>query len=155
MNSYLKHWPQIVTVLLVAVIGSIVSFLGLKSDKYKSRTLSVYQPPSWVFSVVWTFIYITYWYVWQSLVDKIPFYLNVLFYVNMGLNLLWTVLFFGFFMYNLSFIVIIALIITLLAQVVILFRLKIKESGLHLFLLLIYLSWLCVATVLNYNFVNF
>lgn len=150
----LKHWPQTLTVLAAAIGGTAVNYYGLRSDKYTSRELSVYQPSSWVFSVVWTFIYFTYWYVWQNIVDVIPTYLNVIFYINMALNLLWSVAFFGLFNFWLSFVIICLLGLVLAVQIYLLFRLRIPKSGLHLFLLLIYLSWIIVATVLNYNFLE-
>lgn len=147
-NIYIK----ILIVALVWIIGSVITYFGVRSDKYKNFTLSVYQPKSWVFAVVWTFIYISYLYVWWKLPNNNM--INILFTLNMILNLLWTVLFFYGFRFNLSFIVIILLALLTLAQVIYIYYLRIPESGLHLFLLLIYFSWLCVASILNYNFVS-
>lgn len=140
---------KIAVVAFVWIVGTIITYFGIRSDKYKNLELSIYQPKSWVFGVVWSFIYLSYLYVWWKMPDTNM--VKVLFISNMVLNLLWTVLFFYGFMFKLSFAVIILLAILTFIQVIYVYYLRIPESGLYLFLLLIYFSWLCVASILNYN----
>lgn len=144
---------KIIVVALVWIIGGLITYFGVKSAKYKGLSLSVYQPKSWIFGVVWTFIYLSYLYVWIKMPEDST--LNLLFNLNMFLNLLWVALFFYGFQFNISFAVIVMLALVTLVQVLYIYSLRIPESGLYLFLLLIYLSWLCIAGLLNYHFVSF
>ncbi len=144
---------KICIVAAVWIIGALITYFGIRTDTYQGLSLSVYQPKSWIFGVVWTFIYLSYLYVWIKMPNDPA--LNALFNVNMFLNLLWTFLFFYSFSFNLSFVVIIMLAVVTLLQVFYIYTLRIPESGLYMFLMLIYFSWLCVASILNHNFVNF
>lgn len=146
-----EDYVKIIIVAVVWIVGIIVTFYGLRSDKYKSTRLSIYQPKPWVFSVVWTFIYLSYLYVWiWGLPSSSTTFL--LFAANMIVNLAWTVVFFGLLKFKWGFYIILFLAGWTLLQVFYVYSLKIKESGLSLFLLLIYFSWLCVAGLLNYSY---
>jgi len=147
------HIYKIFVVAFVWIVGTIITYYGVRSEQYQNMTLSVYQPKSWIFGVVWSFIYLSYLYVWTKMPANNT--LSILFNLNMALNLLWIVLFFYGFQFNASFVVIILLAFVTLVQVWYIYTLQIPGSGLYLFLILIYFSWLCVASVLNYHFVNF
>lgn len=151
--AFTDHLYKILVVAAVWIIGAVITYFGVRSDRYKNLSLSIYQPKSWIFGLVWTFIYLSYLYVWTKMPEDQT--LSLLFNLNMFLNLLWTVLFFYAFQFNLSFVVIVMLAVVTLVQVVYIYSLQIPESGLYMFLMLIYLSWLCVASILNYNFVSF
>lgn len=147
-----EDYYKIAIVAVVWLIGIAVTFYGLRTDKYKAAPLSIYQPKPWVFSVVWTFIYLTYLYVW---IWRLPPNNSVIFFLfaaNMIVNLAWTVVFFGLLKFRLAFYIILFLAGWTLIQVIYVYFLKIKESALSMFLLLIYFSWLCVASLLNYNY---
>lgn len=142
---------KIAIVATAWLIGSIVTFYGLRTVKYKSTPLSIYQPNPRVFGIVWTFIYLTYLWVWiWGLPDSRIIFL--LFAANMIVNLAWTVVFFGLLQFKIAFYIILFLAGWTLLQVFYVYSLKIKESGLSMFLLLIYFSWLCVAGLLNYSY---
>lgn len=143
----------IVTTLIVAVIASQISRIGLKSDSYKSLNLSPNQPQNIVFGIVWTIIYVSFAFVWYKYVTtKLG---HLLFTTNILLNLLWVFLFFGAgkvisqSRLDMSKIVIISLLILTLYQAYYMWVTVEKNSALPTFILLVYASWLLCATGLN------
>ena len=74
--------------------------------------------------------------------------LNLIFIISLIINVLWVISFFGFHEVNFSKIIIILLLIIVLFQAYMMWTL---DSGLLTFLMLIYASWLIVATGLNFN----
>jgi tryptophan-rich sensory protein len=134
-------------VLVVAIVGSIITYYGLKSPLYDDFLLPVQQPPKWVFGLVWTFIYITYAYVWTSYIDTS--YGNALFMANMVLNLLWVYVFFGSFSLGMSRVIIVMLLVLTLYQAYYLW--SSEKNGVSVFLMLIYAAWLITATGINFS----
>lgn len=151
----LNYIAKIIIIAIVAILGGILSYLGIRSDTYKNLQLSVYQPKSWIFSAVWIFIYVTYTYVWIKTSPDDPIFslYNILFMINAGLNLAWSFFFFYLFEFRIAMIILVLLAVTIIIQIYLLYRRRIMESGLYIFLLLIYLSWLFVAGILNYHFI--
>lgn len=145
----------VLTVLTVAVLGSALTSQGLNSDGYRSLELSSKQPPSWAFGVAWTVIYTTYAAVWATYVKTAAG--HALFATNMALNLLWVWLFFGSKTFteqtlNASRIVILALLALTVGQAAYMWTSpKITGNALPTFILLVYASWLVVATGLNFG----
>jgi translocator protein len=110
-----------------------------------------FNPPGWIFGPVWTTLYIimgiALYLVWRnSLVDKKTKIAVVLFSIQMALNLLWSILFFG--MHNpLAGLIDIALLWTLILATMIAFYRISRPAGL---LLVPYFLWVSFASVLNY-----
>jgi len=116
---------------------------------YDSLVKSPLNPPSWVFGVVWTILYIML---------AISFILTVrskkckrickplgFFIAQLVLNLLWTTIFFRWEQIILAFVFII-LIIILTVITIVLMR-KITRIGAYM--LIPYVIWLCFAAYLN------
>jgi tryptophan-rich sensory protein len=141
---------KIFIVVIAAVLGSILTMNGMKvGSEYNNLILSKYQPQSFIFSIVWTFIYISYAYVWVKLPSSN--FTNLLFTTNMVLNFLWVYAFFTETNLSASRYIIIGLLLLTLFQAYYVYQLEIEKSGLYIFLLLIYASWLTVASVLNFD----
>ena len=132
----------IVIVILVAVIGSLITYATM--PWYKSHVVVSGTPPDYVFGIVWTVIYIGYAYAWI----KTPGY-DTLFTISIILNLLWTVFFFGLADIRSSQICIIALLLVVLYQ----FHIIYKEQGFSIsaFAMTVYATWLVIATSFNFN----
>ena len=109
-----------------------------------------WTPPAWVFSFVWTILYImmafALWLVWKrTLRGKWGSTPYLLFGLQLLLNLIWSALFFGLQSPFLALIDIILLWIILLATVV-MFSNIYWVAGL---LLVPYLAWVTFAAILN------
>jgi tryptophan-rich sensory protein len=141
------------SILLCQLAGAIGGFFTASSVKtwYATLTKPSFNPPSWLFSPVWITLYvlmgIALFLVWRKGLHhkgvKIAIYV---FGVQLALNALWSILFFGLKMPLLAFIEILILwgfiLVTLL-------KFK-KISKLAGYLLLPYLLWVSFAAVLNF-----
>ena len=126
-------------VSFVPLILSLTVQFSIKSKPEQSAI----TPPGWVFTVVWTFIYLLYgWYLYRLINHRHNLSLG-LFSMNMLLGLLWTPL---VFTYNRKVLglYIIYIKITLLAAMMIL-----SNTNMDRLLLLPYIAWLFVASDLQ------
>lgn len=142
----------IIFIVVIAVI--IVSYVTYKNINNWYFTNSVNRPPQspspLIFGIVWFILYAIYAYVWceSYKITNIKPILNLIFIISLIINVLWVISFFGFHEVNFSKIIIILLLIIVLFQAYMMWTL---DSGLLTFLMLIYASWLIVATGLNFN----
>lgn len=108
------------------------------------------SPPNWLFGVVWLALYILMG-IAAGFVWNIPVYLSrvrqalLLFVIQLGMNVLWLVLFFGLRSIGWALIDIVILWMLVIIMTV-LFYLQSKVAGL---LLVPYLLWLTFAVYLN------
>jgi tryptophan-rich sensory protein len=109
-----------------------------------------FTPPDWLFGPVWTILYflmgVSVFLVWHRGVDsRAVRFAMALYLVQLGLNALWTPLFFGLQMPFLAFVEIIvlwtAIVFTVLAFA--------SVSKIAAWLLVPYLAWTSFAAVLN------
>ena len=109
-----------------------------------------WTPPAWIFSPAWSILYgmmaLALWLIWRrggGATATVPI---VLFMVQLVLNVLWSILFFGFRMPGVAFAEIVFLWLAILATMITFWRLH-SWAGL---LLLPYLIWTAFAGVLNF-----
>ncbi len=135
--------------LLAAIIGSLFTVSAL-SGWYGSLAKPFFNPPNWLFAPVWTALYImmgvALYYVWESAADRYQKQAAVtLFFVQLAVNVLWSILFFGL---KLPLLAVFEIIILWL-----LIALTISAFGrinkLSAILLWPYLAWVTFATFLN------
>lgn len=117
---------------------------------YQTLNKSLLTPPDWVFSVVWPILYIMiglslYVFIKASSRKK-RFWPLFFFVLQLGLNLVWSPIFFGAMMITSAYIVILLMIVFTVLTIAF-FRLYSKMSAL---LLVPYFLWLCFAAYLNY-----
>ena len=110
-----------------------------------------FNPPAWVFAPVWTLLYVLMavaaWRVWCDGSWHEHRVALSLFVLQLGLNGLWSPLFFGLNKLGLALADLILLWLVLLATIV---RFR-RTSTLAAALLLPYLAWVSFAGVLNYS----
>jgi tryptophan-rich sensory protein len=154
------NWRWII-VLIVLIVGALITRNSMKSGWYKKENIreSDHQPPSYMFGIVWFVIYVIYAFSWEYLVNKhMPLWLDILFGINMILNLAWIWIFFGLGDVELSRYIIVLLLILTLFQAYSVWNFvetkKYQWTGVCTFGLLIYSSWLICATVLNFDFLK-
>jgi translocator protein len=106
-----------------------------------------FNPPNWLFAPVWTALYllmaIAAWLVWRRGNARTPL---MLFALQLVLNSIWSLLFFGLHRVDLALLDIVLLLGTIVATAVA-FR---PRSAVAALLLAPYLAWVSFATVLNF-----
>jgi tryptophan-rich sensory protein len=109
-------------------------------------------PPGWVFGPVWTLLYIMMgvaaWLVWRRYGLAGAFWPLGLFILQLGLNALWSYLFFGLKNPGLAFLDIVALWLAILATLIAFWHYYPPAGQ----LLLPYLLWVTFAVYLNLQF---
>ena len=147
---------RILIVLIVFIVGTVITVQSMKNGWYRNSGVQVSksQPPGYVFSVVWIFLYTIYAIIWEYLAEhKLPKWINTLFIINMILNLAWTWVFFGCGDIFLSKIIILLLLILTFYQAYAVYTYtKTKWTDVcATCLFLFYGGWLTIATALNFQ----
>lgn len=142
-------------------VTGLIIFLGLvvgaasfgaffePGDWYAGLTKPSWTPPNWLFSPVWTFLYVLIaiagWLVWRCTVSAQRNRALALWGVQLALNASWSWVMFGLHQIGAAVVIIIALWLTILAFAVTAWR--ISETASALFVP--YLGWVSYATALN------
>lgn len=144
----------LIIVLIVVISVIIVSYINYKNINSWYFTNAVIKPsqapPPIIFGIVWFILYAIYAYTWRIAYknSSSKLIINLVFLVSLILNVLWVVVFFGFHQIGYAKIIIVILLILVLFQAYLMWKLR---SGLGTFLMLVYAAWLVVATGLNFN----
>lgn len=104
-----KNFYIIYYILLIIIFNFIISYYSITNGWYKKNVIeiSINSPPKWVFGLVWLILYIEFGIIWLYIYKYVDKYINILFIINLFLNFLWVLLFFGFGNFLFSNIVII------------------------------------------------
>jgi len=110
-----------------------------------------FNPPNWIFGPVWTFLFflmgVALYIVWsRGLATRGVKTALLIFGIQLFLNILWSVLFFGLHLPFAAFIEIIFLWLAILASIVTFYRVSATAS----LLLIPYILWVSFASVLNF-----
>jgi tryptophan-rich sensory protein len=154
MSQKIKSFKLLTSLLLCLLAGAIGSIFTVSSlqDWYLLLEKPAFSPPSWVFSPVWTVLYIlmgiSLYIVWEKGLQQRDVKIGLLIFgIQLGLNILWSYLFFGLRSPYYAFIEIILLWLAILLTII-QFR---KISKTASYLLLPYILWVSFAMLLNYN----
>lgn len=133
---------------LAAGIGSLATFTSVDTW-YATLRKPSWNPPSWVFGPVWTTLYvlmaIATWRVWRAESSNGARLVVRLYGAQLGLNALWSVLFFGLHRPGAALIDVVVLWLVLIRMLV-----RFRETDTLAGLLWIpYVLWVSFAAVLN------
>lgn len=152
-NNYLVLAFFIIGSQIAGGIGSIFTVSAIPTW-YMALTKPFFSPPNWVFAPVWTILYtligISGYLVWAKYRFAKPSRLFwQAYFIQLLLNALWSIIFFGY--KN----TLIALIEIVLMWIFIFLTIKksSKLSPLASYLLYPYLAWVSFATLLNFAIV--
>ncbi len=141
--------------ILIAEAIGVVSFLiaGNVKEYYASLIQPPLSPPSWLFGVIWPIMYalmaIAFCLFYnQPNTNEMMNKTSVLYYLQLFVNFLWTIVFFRYHSMVGSLIIIIVLDLLVIFLLWIFFD-NYKKS---FYLLLPYMLWLLFATYLNIAF---
>ncbi|MCX6709633.1 MAG: tryptophan-rich sensory protein [Candidatus Woesearchaeota archaeon] len=147
--NFLKLIASILICLGAGFIGSIFTMPSIKGW-YSTLNKPFFSPPNWVFAPVWTALFIlmgiSLYFVWSEKSKKRIAALSV-FFVQLGLNILWSVLFFALHAPFLALIEIIILWGAIFLTIARFNRVK-RESAA---LLIPYILWVSFASILNFS----
>jgi len=148
-NSIVKLIISLLACLVAGGIGSIFTSRAIPKW-YPTLKKPRYTPPNKVFGPVWTILYIlmgiSVFLVWQKGINtEDALVAFVIFWFQLIVNALWSIIFFGLKSKGSGVIVIIVLWFLILAAIITSFRVSVWAG----ILLIPYILWVSVATYLN------
>lgn len=143
--EYLKLFLCIFVCLVAGFIGSIFTTSSIPTW-YASLNKPFFSPPNWLFGPVWTLLYVlmgvSLYMILQKKKSKPAL---VIFGVQLMLNIIWPIIFFGLKNPLLAFVEIVALWTAILLTIL-KFR---KISRTAAYILIPYICWVTFAAILN------
>jgi len=144
-NKIIKFLVSIIICQLAGVIGAVFTTPEINSW-YKSLNKPSFNPPSWVFGPAWTMLFIlmgiSLYIVWSK---KISFRNILIFAIQLAINILWSVVFFGMHSPSAAFFVLLLLWVAILFTIINFY----KVSKIAAWLLVPYILWVSFAGILN------
>ncbi len=148
-------WKKaLITVPAIVIVGflmGIVSNSGFANGWYADLAKPSFQPPGWAFGAVWTTFYTMMGIALAVVLDAPPSAERsrglFLFGAQLVLNFAWSPIFFGAHRIDLALVVILVTSALVTATIISFWRIRPLAAA----LLLPYLAWLCLATVLNHE----
>ena len=132
----------------VSGIGGIITATSV-DGWYQALEKPPFHPPDWVFAPVWTTLYllmaVSGWRVWRRRGTDVSRYALAVFAAQLGLNLLWSFLFFGLKRIDLALIEVVILLLAIIGNTLLFWRID-KLAGA---LFVPYVLWVAFAMVLN------
>lgn len=153
----MKNLPK----LIISIVGcELVGLLGTPftisaiPTWYSTLNKPIFAPPNWIFGPVWTLLYflmgVSFYLIWrQGLQKKKARTASNYFLIQLGLNFVWSPIFFGLKSPLLALFVIIAMWVFIIITMKKFYPL----SKLAMYLLIPYLVWVSFATILNASIV--
>ena len=151
MKKWLIFIICLVVVFAAGVIGSFANSGTTSSEWYEMNKPGI-TPPGFVFPIVWNILYfliaLSLYFAWTGARKKEKKKVAWVFGINLVLNALWSVLFFGFRKPGWAFVDLVLLWVSIWFMIFISGRIDKKAS----WLLVPYLLWVSFAGVLNWLF---
>jgi translocator protein len=149
MNKWLLLIVCIAVCQMAGVLGSIFTMSSIPTW-YAALSMPSFTPPNWLFGPVWVTLFtlmgISLYMVAKKGIEKNMTALMI-FGVQLFLNFIWNVLFFGLQSPLYGLVGIVALWLLILLTIVKFYKIS-KKAGL---ILIPYIAWVSIATALNYS----
>ena len=146
---YFRLIASLIICQLAGFVGSVFTTPAIPGW-YAALEKPTFNPPNWIFSPVWIFLYlllgITLYILWQNLPKTEARIALAFFAIQLVLNILWSVIFFGLKSPMLAFLEIIILWAFILLTMIT----SSKVSRTSVYLLLPYILWVNFAAILNF-----
>lgn len=147
------NWKLLLSSLLIvyvtAIIGSLFTSGNVNSAWYESIKPSI-TPPNGVFPIVWGILFLliglSLYFSWNNSNKNDKNAIAAIFAANLGLNIIWSLLYFELRMPIVAFFELIILWISILVMIFTVAESN-KKAG---WLLVPYLLWVTFAGILNY-----
>ena len=137
------------SILLPVLVGALVGLITSGAMNYSMLNQPAFAPPGALFPIVWTILYILMGISYgilkdNNLTDKD---IDLIYYLQLGVNALWSIFFFIFKWRLFSFLWIILLSVLVIIMIVRFYK-KNKTAGL---LQIPYILWIMFAAILNFS----
>lgn len=144
-----KIFDLIICILLTVLLGSLSGLLvGNMAMDYNELIKPFYSPPSIVFPIVWTILYVLLGIsFYLALQGKEKKKVIIVYSIQMFLNITWSFLFFGLQRYLLSSIWILLLIGSIVLMMYVFYNINPWSA----YLQIPYLLWCIFAFILNFH----
>ncbi len=143
-----KKLKNIFYIFFPLVIGGIVSLIIKDHIDYTTLSKPPLSPPKWAFPVAWSIIYLLMgiaYYVFRKKYQTNEKTVSRLYYLQLGVNALWSII---FFLFKWRFIAILWILWLLSLIILLMISFKEKEK-LSFYLFIPYLVWVLFATYLT------
>lgn len=141
-----------ISILIPVGLGALVGFISSSYSNYTDLTLPSFAPPGILFPIVWTILYtlmgISSYIISESNSYEKDKALSI-YWIQLGINLLWSIIFFVLNLKTLAFIWIILLIVA----VIIMIKRFLSINKLAGYLQIPYLLWIIYAAILNLSII--
>lgn len=148
MDKKNKILNYIISIFIPVIIGGVVGLIISNYIDYESLNKPALSPPASIFPIMWTILYILMGISYAILKnnDKVDSKVNKIYYLQLIVNALWSIIFFVLKLRLVAFLWIV-LLCTLVIYMIIVFYKKEKIAGI---LQILYLVWILFATYLNF-----
>jgi translocator protein len=153
LRMSLIRWVLFVVplIMFLGFLAGTVSGSTEENGWYQVLIKPEAQPPGWSFGVIWSILYFMIGVAFSIILNArgAPQRLLAigLFVLQFFLNLMWSPLFFGQHQVSTALYLLLAIFVTALATTFVFGRIR-KAAA---WLMVPYLAWLCIATILNYQ----
>jgi tryptophan-rich sensory protein len=153
MAKIIKLAASVLACLLAGFVGSAATMSSIPTW-YASLQKPAFNPPNWIFAPVWTTLFIMMgvaaFLVWDKGLENKKVRISLaIFGLQLLLNVLWSILFFGLQSPRYAFIDMIMLWASMLATIIYFYRI----SAVAAYLLIPYILWVSFAAALNLSIV--
>ncbi len=149
MKNIYKLIISLAIPLLVGYLGSLFTSTSVNSW-YLTLKKPSFNPPNWIFAPVWTSLFIliglSFYLIWRKGYSKERRAAFFIYFIQLSFNLLWSFFFFGLKSPFLGLLDIVVLLIFILINIYLFYKIS-KASA---YLLLPYLLWVSFASILNF-----
>lgn len=151
VKEILRFLVSLIAVYIAAGVGTVFTTSSI-TTWYDALAKPSWAPPNWLFGPVWTALYtlmaIALYLVWREGLERKDVKIAVgIFAAQLILNILWSVIFFGYQSLLGGLISLIILWIAILANIIVFYRIS-RPAGL---ILVPYIIWVSIAGYLNYT----
>ena len=149
-----RTWDILGLIASLALCYAVMALAGIATAAtvgtwFQSLNQPAFRPPDWLFAPVWFALYtlmaIAAWRVWRIAGFSGGRTALALYGVQLGLNLVWSFLFFGFTMIGLAFVEILILLAAVVATAAAFKRI----DGWAAVMFVPYIAWVAFASLLN------
>ena len=149
-NKFLSFLLFALVTYSASAIGGMAT-IGFKEPWYSLLIKPSYNPPSWIFTPVWTTLYlmmtIATWLFWHSKNKNIN--TIYIYFIHLIFNTTWSVV---FFVFHQIFLASVVLIILILLIIVLMIRFR-RVNMVSYYLMIPYLLWCFYALILNLSLI--
>jgi translocator protein len=142
----LKYLPLALFILLVVGGGSLIGATNTPGPWYEALAKPPFNPPNWIFGPVWSILYVMIavagWRIWRM---KQTGGAMAVWWLQLGLNFLWSPVFFTVQSIGGALVVVLAMLASILAFIVLAWN----RDRLSALLFIPYAAWVSFATLLN------